>query len=80
MERLYAGIDLHSNNSVVVVTDENDRVRFGKRLPNRLGVVLGALEPFGEGLRDIALESTFNWSEGCGVCGASGEYVCDPSV
>jgi transposase len=61
MERLYAGIDLHSNNSVVVVTDGKDRVRFGKRLPNRIGVVLAALEPFREGLRDIALESTFNW-------------------
>ena len=61
MERLYAGIDLHSNNSVVVVTDEKDRVKFGRRLPNRLSVVLGELEPFREGLRDIALESTFNW-------------------
>ena len=33
---LYAGIDLHSNNSVVSVLDENDRVVFAKRLPNDL--------------------------------------------
>lgn len=30
----YSGIDLHSNNSVVTVTDEEDRVIAEKRLPN----------------------------------------------
>ena len=30
----YFGIDLHSNNSVVIVSDEEDRVVFHKRLPN----------------------------------------------
>ena len=34
--KLYAGIDLHSNNSVVVVLDENDREVYRKRLPNDL--------------------------------------------
>ena len=33
----YRGIDLHSNNSVVTVTDEADRVVAEKRLPNGLG-------------------------------------------
>lgn len=33
----YSGIDLHSNNSVVTVTDEEDRVVAEKRLPNDLG-------------------------------------------
>ena len=32
----YSGIDLHSNNSVVTVTDEEDRVMAEKRLPNDL--------------------------------------------
>jgi hypothetical protein len=32
----YSGIDLHSNNSVVVATDEQDRVLVSKRLPNQL--------------------------------------------
>jgi hypothetical protein len=32
-----SGIDLHSNNSVVTVTDEEDRVMAEKRLPNDLG-------------------------------------------
>ena len=34
---LYAGIDLHSNNSVVTVLDEQDRTVYAKRLPNDLG-------------------------------------------
>ena len=33
---LYAGSDLHSNNSVVLVLDEQDRVVFAKRLVNDL--------------------------------------------
>ena len=33
----YCGIDLHSNNSVVIVSNEEDRIVFSKRLPNDLG-------------------------------------------
>jgi len=29
---LYGGIDLHSNNNVVALTDENDRIVYRKRL------------------------------------------------
>jgi transposase len=35
--RLYAGIDLHANNHVVVIRDEYDRILYQKRLPNELG-------------------------------------------
>ncbi len=28
MKQLYGGIDLHANNSVVVVLDEEDQVRY----------------------------------------------------
>lgn len=35
----YSGIDLHSNNNVVVVIDEADRVVYRRRLPNELGKV-----------------------------------------
>ena len=38
--KLYGGIDLHSNNCVVVVLDEEDRVVYEKRLPNDLGYLL----------------------------------------
>ena len=34
--KLYGGIDLHSNNSVVVLLDEEDQVVYEKRLPNDL--------------------------------------------
>jgi hypothetical protein len=37
----YNGIDLHSNNSVVTVTDEDDRVVAERRLPNELGRIVG---------------------------------------
>jgi len=32
----YCGIDLHSNNCVVIVSDDNDRIVYQKRLPNEL--------------------------------------------
>jgi transposase len=43
---LYCAIDLHLNNNVPVVIDDNDKVLFQKRLPNYLPRVLEALEPF----------------------------------
>jgi len=58
---LYCGIDLHANNSYVVVTDPEDEVFLGQRMPNDLGKILGALEPYREELTGIAVESTFNW-------------------
>lgn len=58
---LYCGIDLHSNNHVVVVIDERDRRLLEKRVPNDLGATLRLLAPFAEELHRIAVESTFNW-------------------
>ncbi len=58
---LYCAIDLHSNNNVPVVIDDNDHILFQKRLPNDLSTVLKALEPFRAGLQSVAVESTFNW-------------------
>ena len=57
----YSGIDLHSNNSVVSVTDETDRVVAEKRLPNELATILGFLMPWREELAGVVVESTFNW-------------------
>jgi transposase len=58
---LYCGIDLHSNNSYVVVLDERDRVVYGRRLANDLQRILQELAPFAAQLVGIAVESTFNW-------------------
>jgi transposase len=57
----YSGIDLHSNNSVVTVIDEQDRVIAEKRLPNDLGRIIGFLAPWREELAGVVVESTFNW-------------------
>lgn len=57
----YCGIDLHSNNSLVVITDETDHVVYSKRLPNDLAQILAALEMHRAELSGVVVESTFNW-------------------
>ncbi|MDE2117927.1 MAG: IS110 family transposase [Betaproteobacteria bacterium] len=57
----YSGIDLHSNNSVVTVTDEEDRVVAEKRLPNDLTRIVGFLLPWRDELAAVIVESTYNW-------------------
>jgi transposase len=57
----YSGIDLHSNNSVVSVIDETDRVVAEKRLPNELAKILTFLAPWQAGLAGVVIESTYNW-------------------
>ncbi|TDN63087.1 MmgE/PrpD family protein [Paraburkholderia sp. BL10I2N1] len=57
----YCGIDLHSNNSMVTVIDETDRIVAERRLPNDLTKILDFLAPWKEGLAGVVVESTFNW-------------------
>ena len=59
--KLYVGIDLHSNNSVLVILDENDKVVHERRHPNELEIILEQLAPHRESIQAIAVESTFNW-------------------
>jgi transposase len=59
--KLYGGIDLHSNNCVVVLLDEEDRVVYEKRSPNELGYVLLELAPYQGRVDGLVVESTFNW-------------------
>ncbi|MCH7666019.1 MAG: IS110 family transposase [Acidobacteria bacterium] len=58
---LYAGIDLHANNSFLAVIDETDQLVEARRLPNDLELILKLLEPYRQELAGIAVESTFNW-------------------
>jgi len=58
---LFCGIDLHSNNSFVVVADEHDKVIYSKRHPNRLEEIDSALKPYQAELSGVVVESTFNW-------------------
>jgi transposase len=59
--KLYCGIDLHSNNSVVSVLDEEDRVVAEHRLGNDLSLILTFLEPYTDALVGAVVESTYNW-------------------
>ena len=61
MKRLYCGIDLHSNNSVVVLIDDEDKVVYEKRLPNSLEVILFELSRYKKKIGGVVVESTFNW-------------------
>jgi len=60
--KLYAGIDLHSNNSVIVIYNPLDKkVVFKKRLPNDRDEILSALEQYKSNLECVTFESTYNW-------------------
>ena len=59
--KLYCGIDLHANNSLVSITNEDDRVVFERRLPNDLDLVINVLQPYGDEIVAIVVESTYNW-------------------
>jgi len=56
----FCGIDLHSSNRVVVVADENDRIRVSRRCPNDLGRILRVLAPYQAELAGVVVESTYN--------------------
>ncbi len=54
----YSGIDLHSNNSMVSVINETDRVVAERRLPNDLAKILALLAPWRPELAGVLVEST----------------------
>src|SRR6266481_4321411 len=58
---LYGGIDLHANNSVVVLLNEQDQVVYQKRLPNDLPTILEVLAPHHAEIKGFVVESTYNW-------------------
>ena len=82
----YSGIDLHSNNSVVTVTDEEDRVMAEKRLPNDLATILRFLLPCRDELVGGVVESTYNlvlaggWSAGSRLPGTFGPLFGDQEI
>src|SRR5919199_3026457 len=58
---LYGGIDLHANNSVVVLLNEQDQVIYQQRLANHLPTILEQLAPYHADLKGVVVESTYNW-------------------
>jgi transposase len=59
--KLFAGIDLHSHNSVIAIIDNANKRIFKKKIKNDLQTILHSLEPFKEQLKGIVVESTYNW-------------------
>jgi transposase len=58
---LYGGIDLHANNSVVVLLNDQDQVIYQKRLPNHLPTILEPLNLHHGEIKGVVVESTYNW-------------------
>ena len=61
--KLYGGIDLHSNNCVFNLVDENSKVVLKRRITNNLEVILTLLEPYRNSLAGLVVESTYNWDQ-----------------
>jgi transposase len=59
--KLYGAIDLHSNNNVTVLIDEQDQVVYQRRLPNDLSLITEQLVGYRDRLQGIVVESTYNW-------------------
>ncbi|MEA3274566.1 MAG: transposase [Pseudomonadota bacterium] len=59
--KLYGGIDLHSNNSVIALSDDEDKVVYRRRLANDLQIVLPELAPYADAIEGLVVESTYNW-------------------
>jgi transposase len=61
MRGLYAGDDLHGNNNLLGIIDEQGKRIFKKRLPNDRQLILDVLTPYKEDMVGIVVESTYNW-------------------
>jgi len=59
--QLYAGLDLHSRNTYIGILDHEFKRIFKKRVPNDLNLILNTFKPFGDQLKGIVVESTYNW-------------------
>lgn len=57
----FGGIDLHSNNAVLVIIDQAKKWVLKRRLKNNLSLILESLFKYRETLVGIAVESTYNW-------------------
>src|SRR5438874_6340236 len=58
---LYGGIDLHANNSVVVLLNDQDQAIYQQRLPNHLPTILAPLSLHHGEVEGVVVQSTYNW-------------------
>jgi len=59
--RLYGGLDLHGDNVFCTLMDAARNIVFERRLPNDMGVIRAALEPYRKRIHVLGVESTYNW-------------------
>jgi transposase len=57
----FASIDLHGNNAVLVIIDEEKKWVFKRKFKNDLELILSALGKYRAPLAGIVVESTYNW-------------------
>ena len=60
-DKLIAGIDLHGNNLVIAVIDQDGKRISHRKLDCELDQVVDFLKPLKPQLQSMAVESTFNW-------------------
>jgi transposase len=58
--KVYAGIELNSNNNYPAIIDEQIKRLYQKRLPHQPDVIPAELAPFQKLISGIVVESTFN--------------------
>jgi len=61
MNKVVAGMDLHSNNVMIGVMDMNGKRLASRKVPCELGEVVKFLAPYKKRLERVAVESTYNW-------------------
>jgi transposase len=61
MKKLVAGVDLHSNNVVIGIIDQDGKRVAHRKLSCELKEVSGFLAPYKKRLEQVAVESTYNW-------------------
>lgn len=59
--KIMTGIDLHSNNALCGLMDENGRRVLHQKLPCSLPAILQVLAPYKDRIAQVAVESTYNW-------------------
>lgn len=57
--QLYCGIDLYSNNSMVSLIDDSDKLISEKHLANDLSTITTHLQPYANDITGIVIESTY---------------------
>ena len=58
---LYGGLDLHGDNVFCSLLNEAREVVFERRLPNDMATIRETLAPYRPQIRELAVESTYNW-------------------